>query len=163
MWICSRCQSANKDGYTQCVQCSAPRNARRFGAGNPVNAPSVQAADSERRMQPQDQKEAAPTPRRQAPEPAPGKVPRAPGGLVRLVGALLALLLPLAVLATAIAQSSVLLPAIAGLFIKEGAAASPVPGYFIYGVFTALSMLLAMAPGFSLWALGHIARGIRRR
>lgn len=44
MWICSRCQSANKDGYTQCVQCSAPRNARRFGAGTPVGSPSVQGA-----------------------------------------------------------------------------------------------------------------------
>ena len=37
MWICSRCQTANKDGYAQCVQCSAPRNARRFGAGTPLN------------------------------------------------------------------------------------------------------------------------------
>ena len=91
MWICSRCQTANKDGYAQCVQCSAPRNARRFGAGTPLNAPSVQAASGERRMQQPESREEPSSPRRHPNAQPHMKARRAPGGPVRLVGILLAI------------------------------------------------------------------------
>ena len=57
MWICSRCQTSNEEGYARCLQCGASRTARRFGAGTPVAAPSV--AD------------AAPVARVPAPAPTP--------------------------------------------------------------------------------------------
>ncbi len=41
MWICNRCQHHNREGDSQCIQCAAPRHARRFGAGTQVETPSV--------------------------------------------------------------------------------------------------------------------------
>ena len=163
MWICSRCQTANKDGYIQCVQCSAPRNARRFGAGTPVSTPSVQAVSPERRMQAQEDKEPTGSPRRQASQETTPRVPRTPGRFIRLTGLLLSLLLPLLVLALAVLQFELLYPVITGLFFKPEAPVPAISGSILYGfsVFTAL--LTALVPGLSLWTLGHLARGIRRR
>ncbi|HHT07114.1 MAG: hypothetical protein ACOYI6_05850 [Christensenellales bacterium] len=170
MWICNRCQTSNKDGYAQCVQCSAPRNARRFGAGTPVTAPSVhQAAAPPRRMQQPEVEEQAPTsappppPRRHtipAPQPAPG---RAAGGFVRVIGILLAVLLPLLLIALAVFQYDTVSPVVLGLFFKTPATLSPIISYVIYGLLALIAALITLVPGLSLWALGHLARGIRRR
>lgn len=200
MWICSRCQGANKDGYNQCVHCSAPRNARRFGARTEVPAPSVQGAGSvrapaagevppypeAREADPQTPPAAAyrPAPAQPAYRTAPVKG-KSPGGLVRLVGTLLAVLLPLSVLALAVLKADALKPVAEQLwgFAQK---AAPVPGaalppgeaaggllagassggflpWIFYGFTVLLALLFSAAPGLALWALGHIARGIRRR
>ncbi len=165
MWICSRCQTGNKDGNTQCVECSAPRNARRFGAGTPVSAPSVQAAGTERRMQPQAPVE-APPPLRRTPQLStdPGVRPgRAPGGFVRMAGLLLSLLLPLAALLLAVLRYDVVHPIVNAVFFKPTEAAPPLFGYLAYGFSALVTLLVSLVPGLALWALGHLARGVRRR
>lgn len=163
MWICTRCQTANKDGYNQCVQCSAPRNARRFGAGTPVAAPSVQAAQTERRLQPTETAPQAPSPRRQPGPETTTEAPRRRANLAIIVGILLAVLLPALAIALAITQKETLLPLIAGLFIQGGAAASPLPGTIVYIIGVVITALLVMAPGLALWALGRLAQSLRRR
>ncbi len=162
MWICNRCQTRNKDGYAQCVQCSAPRNARRFGAGTPVTAPSVhQAAAPPRRMQQPEVEEQAPT---SAPPPPPRPAPgRAAGSFVRVIGILLAVLLPLLLIALAVFQYDTVSPVVLGLFFKTPATLSPIISYVIYGLLALIAALITLVPGLSLWALGHLARGIRRR
>ncbi|NLW20355.1 MAG: hypothetical protein GXY84_03160 [Clostridiales bacterium] len=197
MWICSRCQTANKDGYTQCVQCSAPRNARRFGAGAPVSAPSVQTVAPERRMQREEElQEPLPSPRRQQPLP-PARPLRPAGGLARLVGLLLAILLPLIVALVAVQQADAYRPAVADYILGEekapqarvvampqqpgedfvveqgeplaplaeqvGGAARAALSWALYALGVLSALLLAASPGLSLYMLGHIARGVRRR
>jgi len=164
MWICSRCQTANKDGYTQCVECSAPRNARRFGAGTPVSAPSVQTVPPERRMQPPAEREAPPPPRRQAASPdGPPPPRRAPGGFVRLVGVVLAVLLPLCAVLFFIIRKDALQPFVNGLFFKPGDAVPPAFDTLAY-VFSALvAVLAALLPGLSLWSLGRMVQAFRGR
>lgn len=169
MWICNRCQTSNKDGYAQCVQCSAPRNARRFGAGTPVTAPSVhQAAAPPRRMQQPEAEEqvstsAPPPPPRRHAIPAPPAQSRSPGGFVRVIGILLAVLLPMLLIALAVFQYDAISPVVLGLFFKTPATLSPVISYVIYGLLALIAALVTLLPGLSLWALGHLARGIRRR
>lgn len=180
MWICSRCQTANKDGHSQCVQCSAPRNARRFGAGTPVAAPSVQTASPERRMQqPVEEAPAPETSRRQPTARPPLTTPQPSGGLVRLVGRLLAILLPLVVLLLAVLRLDILKPVIEELFLGKAPAAAlaplaenasaaagglrPVLGWVAYACTALVAALAAAAPGLGLFALGHLCRGIRRR
>ncbi len=164
MWICNRCQTANKEGYTQCVECSAPRNARRFGAGRPVVAPSVQAASSERRMQQPEQapQDAPPPPvSRRVVEP-PVLPPRKPvGGFIRLVGILLAALLPIITVLVAVLRHDVISPVIISLFFKPPA--PEVLGYVAYGVMTFAAALLVMAPGLALVALSRLMGLARRR
>ena len=177
MWICSRCQTANKDGYAQCVQCSAPRNARRFGAGTPLNTPSVQAAASERRMQQPEPVEETPSSRRRPNVQPHMKTRRAAGGLVRLVGILLAVSLPALALLLAVLRLDTLKPIITSLFwapqalsLADSAQLAPVASqglrlvleWLAYGLCALLAALLAAVPGLGLWALGHLARGIRR-
>lgn len=163
MWICNRCQTANKEGYTQCVECSAPRNARRFGAGRPVEAPSIQVAAPERRMrepEPQDQN-APPPPVTRRPVEAPQPSPRrAAGGFIRLVGLLLSVLLPLLTALIAVLRHDVISPVINSLFFKP-----PAPealGYAAYGVMALAAVLLTMAPGLALVALSRLM-GLARR
>ena len=180
MWICSRCQTANKDGHSQCVQCSAPRNARRFGAGTPVVAPSVQTVSPERRMQPPLEEAPAPeTSRRQPAARPPVNQQQPSGGLVRLVGRLLSILLPLLVLLLAVLRIDLLKPVIEELFwgkapatalapLVEGTAAvagglRPVLVWVAYVCTALVAALAAAAPGLGLYALGHLCRGIRRR
>jgi hypothetical protein len=177
MWICSRCQTANKDGYAQCVQCSAPRNARRFGAGTPLNAPSVQAASGERRMQQPESREEPSSPRRHPNAQPHVKARRAPGGPVRLVGILLTIALPVLAVLLAVLRLDTLKPIITDLFwapqtlsLADSAQLAPVASqglrpileWLAYGLCALLAALLAAAPGLSLWALGHLARGVRR-
>ncbi|HPY94768.1 MAG TPA: hypothetical protein PLR12_05025 [Clostridia bacterium] len=191
MWICSRCQTANKEAYTQCVQCSAPRNARRFGAGTPLSAPSVQAAAPERRMQAEEPQEAPPPLRRQPKPAADAGAPRPAGGFVRAAGLALAVLLPALTLLLAVLRADLLKPLVEGLFLGGGSEAVQAPvqgagfvvgaaeslapvaesagapqallGWVIYVATALAAALLALAPGLSLYALGHIARGVRRR
>lgn len=164
MWICNRCQTANKEGYTQCVQCSAPRNARRFGAGRPVVAPSVQTAAPERRMQPPEPtaQEAPPPPvSRRAAQASPAPPRRAAGGFIRLVGILLSVLMPILTVLLAVLRHDVISPVISGLFFKP-----PVPevlGYVAYVLMAFVAALLAMAPGLALVALSRLMGLARRR
>lgn len=164
MWICSRCQTANKEGYSQCVQCSAPRNARRFGAGTPVSAPSVQTASPERRMQQPDtgSQELPPPPitRRQAVPAAPPR--RANGGFIRWVGILLAVLLPALTGLVAALRMDVIAPVIHGLFFGPEAVAPGLLGQVSYWVMAFLAMLLVMVPGLALIALSRLM-GLSRR
>ena len=163
MWICSRCQTANKEGYTQCVQCSAPRNARRFGTGTPVSAPSVQAAGTERRMQPPEEAPPAPAPLRRPAQELPKKARRAPGAFVRLIGILLCVLMPLLVLLLAMFQEAGLRPALSGLFLKTVPPPAAFLTWLVYALFILCAVLLSLTPGLALWALGHLSRGIRRK
>lgn len=163
MWICSRCQTANKEGYGQCVSCSAPRNARRFGAGTPVNAPSIQTAAPERRMSPpQSENEALPQYRRQTrPQPAAKSAPPA-GGFVRLIGLNLSVLLPLLVLVAGVIYHDRLMSFLPSLFANPELA-SGFGGYFVYGLLCLLAAIISLVPGLSLFALGHIMRGLVQR
>lgn len=158
MWICSRCQTANKDGYNQCIQCSAPRNARRFGAGTPVSAPNVQAAPPEGRAYPIEQ-EAMPAPRRSLP-PAVKTSPasQAGGRFVRLIGFLLSVLLPVIVILFSIIRFDAVMPFIRSLFFKPEAAILPIFDYLAYGFSALITVLLSLLPGLSLWALGRLIR-----
>ena len=176
MWICSRCQTANKDGYTQCVECSAPRNARRFGAGTPVVSPSLQAQQSERRMQTgQTDEPAAPSPRRQ-PVPAPdAALRRAPGRFVRLIGVILSVLLPLLVILLFVQNAESFRPALISLVIKPEPLAAgailttgalpavPLLDTLIYAFSALAAALLSLYPGLSLWARGRLLKGFRPR
>ncbi len=165
MWICNRCQTANKEGYTQCVECSAPRNARRFGAGRPVDAPSVQTASPERRMQraePQPGGAPPEAPRRQAAALPPNYKRGSSGAFIRLVGLLLSFLMPCLTALLAVLRHDVLAPVIDRLF---WGALPPVPavlGYVAYGACALLAALLTMAPGLSLVALSRLM-GMARR
>lgn len=164
MWICSRCQTANKEGYSQCVQCSAPRNARRFGAGTPVSAPSVQTASPERRMQQPDtgSQELPPPPitRRQAVPAAPPR--RANGGFIRWVGILLAVLLPALTLLLAVLRYKVASPVVFSLFGNPFHYEDSIMGYMVYGLVTLIALLLTLVPGLSLVALSRLM-GLGRR
>lgn len=160
MWICSRCKTANKDGYTQCISCSAPRNTRRFGAsGTGPEEPGSPQVTSERRMQPRPEPEDAPPPRRQTP-PLPVK-PRPFLVFARLVGGLLSILLPLYVLALSILQFKALSPVITSLFMDAGVPSIPLFGYPLYALTVFLAMLLSAVPGLSLLSLSHLARSVR--
>ncbi len=166
MWICSRCKTANKDGYAQCVQCSAPKNARRFGAGgNPVQEPGVSLPVAERRMTPRETPEEVPSPRRHPLPPA--SKPRPFLKIARLVGSLLAVFLPLCVVLLAVWRFDSLFPLVQGFFFKPaplGASpSSPILHYLVYGVTAFLVALLASVPGLSLLSLAHLARSVRPR
>ena len=164
MWICNRCQASNKDGHTQCMQCSAPRNARRFGAGTPVDAPSVQqAAGSQRRMQPppapQEQPVMAPPPplRRQGTQPVPPPPAFKPaGGFVRLVGLLLAILLPLMVLLLAVLRLDTLKPLMEELFLGKAPAASSALPQVAGAVTDAAPAVTAASPSIFTVILGWV-------
>ncbi|NLG58415.1 MAG: hypothetical protein GX540_08380 [Clostridiales bacterium] len=163
MWICNRCQTANKEGYSQCVECSAPRNARRFGAGRPVSAPSVQTASPERRMQnvePAGQ-EAPPAPISRKPV-APPSPRRAAGGFIRLAGLLLAVLLPALAALLAVLRMDVLSPVIRGLFFGPEAPDPGLLGQMSYWLMALVAVLLALWPGLSLVALSRLM-GLSRR
>lgn len=160
MWICGRCKTANKDGYTQCVQCSAPRNTRRFGAGGSVpEEPGIAPQAAERRMQPKVESVEAPSPRRQPPS-QPVK-PRPFMAIARLIGGVMAVCLPLYVLLIAVMKLNVLMPIISGLFLDTVALPYPVTAYVLYAVSALLAMLLSAVPGLSLLTLAHLARGVR--
>lgn len=166
MWICNRCQTANKEGYTQCVECSAPRNARRFGAGRPVEAPSMQAASHERRMQPPEghaAQEAPPPPevqRRAAPQPPVRR--GSSGGFIRLTGLMLSVLMPALALALAVLRHDVISPVIHSLFFGPGSPPPAVLGYVAYVAVAFVAALLSMAPGLALVALSRLM-GMARR
>ena len=160
MWICSRCQTANKDGYNQCVQCSAPRNARRFGAGTPVDAPRVHSAAQSPAPRPDIQ---APPPARPVQQPSHEAQPAqsAALGFVRLIGLLLSLLLPSLVILFAVVRLDALMPVIRQLFFKPATAIPPVFEYAVYGFCAFVAALISLVPGLMLWAMGSIVKNSR--
>ena len=164
MWICNRCQASNKDGHTQCMQCSAPRNARRFGANRPVVAPSVQTAAPERRMQPPEpvENETTPPPGVQRAPIAPPAKTRGHGRFIRLVGTLLAVLLPALTLLLAVLRYKVASPVVFSLFGNPFHYEDSIMGYMVYGLVTLIALLLTLAPGLSLVALSRLM-GLGRR
>ena len=169
MWICNRCQASNKDGHAQCMQCSAPRNARRFGAGTPVDAPSVQqVAGSQRRMQPApapnnpEQPVMPPPPlRRQGtlPVAAPHAPAKSAGGFVRLVGLLLAILLPLVVLLLAVLKLSDIKPVVEELFLGKAPAVAAVAAQVTDAVTDAVPAVTSSSPGILHTILGWVIYG----
>lgn len=176
MWICTRCQSANKEGHRQCVQCSAPRNARRFGAATRVDAPSLntaplgqaRSAAQARAGQPLTQGQAKPeTGQPAAPglgaapafshqEPiAQAKVSRS-GRCTRLVGWLLTILLPILCLFLAFVQRDVVWLLVEGLLTNPF---QPLPGVLVTVAALLLllcALLLSLVPGLTLLALGRL-------
>ena len=167
MWICNRCQASNKDGHAQCMTCSAPRNARRFGAGTPVEAPSIQqAAGSQRRMQvqpapgPAEQPVMAPPPprQRQGTLPVPPSQPdfKPAGGFVRLVGLLLAILLPLVVVVLAVLRLDSLKPVMEELFLGKAPALIPAASQVADAAADAAPATAAAGPGLLHSILGWV-------
>ena len=190
MWICSRCQTKNREGDTRCIQCSAPRSARRFGAGTAVETPSVSGAAAREIRSPQVYA---------APKPQEGKAgarlvleqttaaaqaeglqlgsPRArrPGSaaarLLSASGLILAIMLPALFILLSILHWGELSPQVERLFFPgpaadmaaKGAAAVPaVLGFFIYALLTALAALLCLLPGLTALGLGQLLTSLTR-
>ena len=82
---------------------------------------------------------------------------------MRLAGLLLTFLPTLTVLLLAVIRFDTVNPVINSIFFKPGAAIPPVLAYLAYGFSTLLVLLFSMVPGLSLWVLGHLAQGVRRR
>ncbi len=172
MWICSRCQSSNEETHARCLQCGAPRSARRFGAGTPVLTPSVEEQSSDygrERAFPAPRPDGLKNPSAHGPaarEDQPsGRADRLPfpekrrvrcaaGRWLVAVGLVLAALLPLLCLYLSFAQRDRWPDAVAGLFFPAGA--SPAAGLVLYVVLTALSALLLMLPGLTAAGLGRL-------
>lgn len=182
MWICTRCQSANKEGHRQCVQCSAPRNARRFGAATRLDAPSLntaplgqaRSAAQTRAGQPLTQGQTSPeTGQPAAPglgaAPGPGRMPAfshqepitpakagRSGRCTRLVAWLLTILLPILCLFLAFVQRDVVWLLVEGLLANPF---QPLPGVLVTVAALLLllcALLLSLVPGLTLLALGRL-------
>jgi hypothetical protein len=80
-----------------------------------------------------------------------------------LAGLLLSLLLPLMVLLLAVIRFDTVHPVVTSIFFKPGAAIPPFFSYLAYGFSTIVAFLFSLAPGLSLWTLGRLAGGLRRR
>lgn len=173
MWICNRCQARNREGDACCIQCSAPRSARRFGAGTVVETPSVSGAAAQPVRSPQVH--AAPPPRegKAAPQageklrtfPHAGRPRNGAAGLLAAAGICLAILLPALLLWLAVAHYNELSPQLDLLFFPRPAAevtaenfAAPAPALsiFIYTLVTAIAALASSLPGLLAIGLGRL-------
>jgi hypothetical protein len=174
MWICNRCQTKNREGETRCIQCSAPRSARRFGAGTVVETPSVTGAPVKQEQEIRSpQVHTAPMQRAAAPQaekkPASRPRPKRPGnGAARWLSALgiiLALLLPALLIYLAISHYAALSPQLNSLLFPAPAVQltvstvqtpSPALGLAVYTLATALAAMLCMLPGLYAMGLGRL-------
>jgi hypothetical protein len=160
MWICNRCQSRNRDGDRHCIECAAPRNARRFGASTPVEAPSLaREALPERRpaavtdtvpLQPSLREEHYSVPRRG----------RLFGGVLTAFGSILLVLLPALLIYLAVHHQATLAPQVQGLVNPSG---SQDTSLLVYWGLTALAALLCAVPGMLLTAAAFLVRGRAQR
>jgi hypothetical protein len=172
MWICNRCQTKNREGETRCIQCSAPRSARRFGAGTVVETPSVTGVPVKQEIR-SPQVHTAPVQRAAAPQaenkPASRPRPKRPGnGAARWLSALgiiLALLLPALLIYLAISHyaalspqfNSLLFPARnAQLTVSAVQTTSPALSAAVYVLATALAAMLCALPGLFAMGLGRL-------
>mgnify|MGYP000850517173 FL=1 len=160
MWICSRCQTSNEEGYARCLQCGASRTARRFGAGTPVAAPSVADAAPVARVP-----APAPTPRQSEassrPQRAEAQLDRrvvrcALGRLLVALGLVLALLLPAVLALLAVIQVEVVKPALLGVLLPTGTTAPAFLATALYVLCVVLAGLLVALPGLTAAGLGRL-------
>ena len=185
MWICSRCQTKNREGDTSCIQCSAPRSARRFGAGTQMETPSVSGAAAREIRSPHafvppqphegkagarpalEQRNAA----AQAEEvPLNSSRARRPGSaaarFLSVSGLVLSLMLPALLILLSILHYRELSPQVELLFFPgpaaDAAAAPAALGTFIYALLTALAALLSLLPGLTALGLGQLLTGLTR-
>lgn len=157
MWICTRCQTANKEGHRLCLQCSAPRNARRFGASARLDAPSLQSA-------PQPPAASAPTP--MPSPPAPDQMPavkrsaggRRGGAFTRLTGRLLVFLLPAVTLFLLVCQRSEFAGWVAMLLAQPDKETPNLLLLALLLILAVLALLLSLVPGLVLLALARLLR-----
>ena len=184
MWICSRCQTKNREGDTRCIQCSAPRSARRFGAGTQVETPSVSGAAAREIRSPQVYAPPQPHEGKAGARPAleqrnaaaqaeelPLNSPRArrPGSaaarLLSVSGLVLSLMLPALLILLSILHYGELSPQVELLFFPGPAADAAAPaalGIVIYALLTALAALLSLLPGLTALGLGQLLAGLTR-
>jgi hypothetical protein len=172
MWICNRCQTKNREGETRCIQCSAPRSARRFGAGTVVETLSVTGAPAKQEIR-SPQVQTAPLQRAAAPQaeekPASRPRPRRPGnGAARWLSALglvLAVLLPALLIYLAITHYAALSPQLNSLLFPAPAAQLTVSAVqtpssslseAVYVLATALAAMLCTLPGLFAMGLGRL-------
>lgn len=167
MWICSRCQVSNKEGHARCIQCGAPRTARRFGAGTPVAAPSVTDASQVARPIPVEA-DIPPPPRPQPdavrpalrsarPEAVGKRVVRcAMGRLLVVFGLILAVLLPAIVGLLAVVHQKTVQPAVLGVLLPAETIAPPVLDTVLYVLCAVLAAVLAALPGLTAAGLGRL-------
>ncbi len=184
MWICNRCQTRNREGDTRCIQCSAPRSGRRFGAGTVVETPSVSGSASQEARSPQVQAAPLPLGSKAAPQPiarqqtaavqTAGKPvnrthPKQTGnGAARCLiatGLTLAIMLPALLIYLAAGHytalspllNSLLLPVPAALpMVSAAPALSPVLSVTVYSLATVLAALLCLLPGLLAMGLGKL-------
>ena len=156
MWICNRCQSRNRDGDRHCIECAAPRNARRFGASTPVEAPAVaREAPPERKAQhpPEDVPLRPAAPEERYPAIRRGRLL---GGVMTAVGLVLLVALPALLVYLAVQHQSTLMPQVQGLLNPAPPAAPAAPSPLYYWGLTALATLLCATPGLCTLALGRL-------
>lgn len=140
MWICPHCHAENKDGFTVCETCGAPRSAGRFaasaapsGARPPqISAPAVQAI-------PARYTEPGPSARQAA------SSSRCMQGVGKCVGWALIILLPLLTALLAWRQYDVLQGALVPLLAD--ADASDAVKLLIYMGWALVAVLLSLLPG----------------
>lgn len=189
MWICSRCQTKNREGDTRCIQCSAPRSAGRFGAGTAVEAPSVSGAAEREVRAPQVYAAPQPHETKAGARPAfehkanaaraeeillnPPHAKRQRAGAARLLyasGLILAFALPALLILLSVLHYGEFSPQVTQLFfpgpaaeVTQGAAAAaPALHVFIYVILSALAALLVMLPGLTAMALGRLLSSLAR-
>lgn len=185
MWICNRCQTKNREGDTRCIQCSAPRSARRFGAGTVVETPSVTGTAAPQEIR-SPQVHTAPLPlegkagQRPAPaqkaaapqaegKPASRPRPKRPGnGAARClsaIGLILAVLLPALLIYLAVSHYAAFSPQLNNLLfpapltdvtVSGAQSLSPVLSVGIYTLVTVLASLLCLLPGLFAMGLGRL-------
>ncbi len=161
MWICNRCQHHNREGDVQCIECAAPRHARRFGAGTEVETPSVE----------QPAERVAPTPAQPAaaePHAPAGRAPRvdltppsrvvrcAAGRALRVAGLVLLVLLPGLTALIAITHVQAWAQPLAQWLLG---AAQPLPeaaGMALYIVVSVAALLVSALPGLFAVGLGQL-------
>lgn len=176
MWICNRCQTRNREGDIRCIQCSAPRSGRRFGAGTVVETPSVSGTAPKEARSPQVHAAPLTSGSKPAPQQKPAAAlmaeksisrprPKRPGnGAARCLsatGLTLAIMLPALLIYLAISHYAALSPQLnillfpapaAQLMVSAAPALSPALSMVVYVLATALAALLCLLPG--LFALG---------
>lgn len=184
MWICNRCQTRNREGDTRCIQCSAPRSGRRFGAGTVVETPSVTGAAPQEARSPQvhaapllsgSKAVQQPAPQQKtaaaqiAEKPVSRPRPRRPGnGAARCLsatGLTLAIMLPALLIYLAVSHYAALSPQLnillfpvpaAQLTVSTVPTPAPALSVGVYALATALAALLCLLPGLSAMGLGKL-------
>ncbi|NLZ63320.1 MAG: hypothetical protein GX902_05880 [Lentisphaerae bacterium] len=166
MWICTRCQTSNEEGYARCIQCGASRSARRFGAGTPIPAPSVSEAPPAGAAPQVRQVEAPPAraPRAQhADAPAAHSLPYekrvvrcAIGRWLVALGLILAFVMPLLALLLAVTRQEAVKPTVMSVYFPQDAAIPPVLDSVAYWLTALLAALLVALPGLSAAGMGRL-------